>query len=444
MSDHDTPIAGRRTEPVWVRSGSPPTIIEDPRERPRILSNGEVLDETYEILELLGAGGMGQVYEAFDHELARRVAIKVSWEDPDLPSLRNEARALAAFRSSGLPTVYTMGRHGDLEYIVMERIYGVSLGAHMRRRSAEQGPTFQLAEALDVLVPLAEALGVVHHAGIAHRDLKPSNVMLSPGRRVVLMDFGLVLPEFDVARQRSAAGSPAYMAPESLANAIEPGAGHLVDVYALGVIAFRLLTGRLPREGRDPQVLWEKHVHEPVPRIREHRVDLPKALADVVDEMLEKDPGERPQSAEAVAWQLRAARDHQSAEPLRQRPPDLLVVDDDPEVVRVLEFYARRALGDARVRVASGGEEALQRCREAPPDIMLLDLQMPRTNGVEVCMYMRGARIADECTIVAVSAGTHAQDRELLHQLGIRHFLDKGPGLRDRLTTLLCQLTGKG
>ena len=403
-----------------------------------IFQRGEIVGRIYEIRSVLGAGGMGQVFEAHDVALDRRVAIKANWPHLPAPPLRNEARALAAFRHPSLVTVHGIGVHRGIDYIVMERIYGVSLADALDQRAA-QGQLMAVEDAMRVLAATAEGLGVVHRAGIAHRDVKPSNIMLTPEHRVVLMDFGLVLPEFDVAQQEKIAGSPPYMAPEALANAVDRGAGQLVDVYALGVTAWEMLVGRVPHpDYRDLQELWEK-LKRPPPLAHELRSDVPESLSRLIAEMMHRDPAARPQSAEVVSWQIkRIAAEGRRPKPAERPAPRVLIVDDDADISRVLAFYVDKALGGAEVTRVPDGESALEHLRRAaPPDVMLLDLHMPKMNGIEVAMYVRGEELAPDCRIIAVSAGAQEHDRQLLHQLGIRDFVEKGSGLGERLAAVL-------
>src|SRR5438105_912579 len=142
--------------------GRPPL----PNERPQTIFNvGEVLSEMYEIRSVIGSGGMGQVYEAQDVVLNRRVAIKAAWPHIGGTPLRREAQAMAAIRHSSMVTVHLMARHRGIDYLVMERIYGVSLEAHLaQRRGADE--RFTVQETLDVLIALAEGLSAVHRAGV--------------------------------------------------------------------------------------------------------------------------------------------------------------------------------------------------------------------------------------------------------------------------------------
>ena len=426
----------------YVSPASDPPVDEDNR----IFATGELLDGVYEVMKLLGRGGMGQVFEAHDHLLNRRVAIKAAWPNPLSPPLRNEARALAAFQHPSLVSVHTLGEHRGIDYLVMERVYGVSLTQHAATRWGS-GQVFSPAEVVQIVLPAAEGLSVVHRAGLVHRDIKPDNVMLTPVHRVVLMDFGLVLPEFDVNGQERVAGSPPYMAPEALLNESEPGSGHLVDIFGLGVVAYELLTGRRPFDGLTIRQVIASHEHGPARPLGELRPDCPRSLQQVVHEMLQPDPRMRVQSAEAAAWQMRGVQQRRPPGEVIElagaaKPLSILIVDDDADLAKILTFYVRQIVGRADIRVAYDGEQALREVQQSEPDVMLLDLHMPRMNGVEVCMQLKGEGWAQGASIVSVSAGAQEHDVQLLHQLGIHHFVEKGSNLRERLRKVLGEVCG--
>ena len=411
----------------------------------RIFATGELLDGVYEIIKLLGRGGMGQVFEAHDHLLNRRVAIKAAWPNPLTPPLRNEARALAAFQHPSLVSVHTLGEHRGIDYLVMERVYGVSLAQHAETRWGS-GEPFGASEVVQILLPAAEGLSVVHRAGLVHRDIKPDNIMLTPVHRVVLMDFGLVLPEFDVNGKQPVAGSPPYMAPEALFNTAATGSGHLVDIFGLGVLAYELLTESRPYDGRTIREVIAAHERGRPAALAELRPDCPLGLCQLIHEMLSPNPQMRNQSAEAVAWQLRAVRDErprsESPKESASKAPSVLIVDDDVDLAKILTFYVRQILGPTEIRVAHDGEEAFDEVQKEEPDVMLLDLHMPRMNGLELCMQLRGEGLAQSCSIISVSAGAQEHDVQLLHQLGIHHFVEKGSNLRERLRSVIAEVCG--
>ena len=262
---------------------------------------GDVVAGHYVIRRMLGRGGMSDVYEADDTLLRRRVAIKVIGDAALGPTLLlHEARALAAVRHAGLPAVYGIEMHRGWALLVLERLYGVTLEDRLLGRAPPS-----LDESLTILTALADVLAVVHAAGVAHRDLKPANVMLCPGERVVLLDFGIMIPEV-AADELTRCGTPRYLAPEIIRGDVQPGRVHLVDIYAFGAMAFEMLAGRPPFEGRTIVALLEQHLIAPLPSLRERRPELPPRLATLVESALAKDPGERPPAMEAIAWELRS------------------------------------------------------------------------------------------------------------------------------------------
>ena len=417
---------------------SSPSTSPPPR---ALLQPGEVVGGAYEVRELLGEGGMGQVYEAQDLALQRRVAIKMSWPTTARGLVRREAIALAAIRHPSMVVVHGVGEHENLEYVVMERVYGVPLDDYLARRTR-----LTPSEALAILIPLADALSAVHAGSIAHRDVKPANIMLAPRGRLVLMDFGIFLSESHVGDQEFVSGTPEYMAPEAILGRIEARAAPQVDLYAFGVLIYQMFAGEVPFQGDDRRAVLQAHIMTPPPPL----TSAPPKIAALVSELLAKDPDMRPASMEVVLWRLRAIAEHTPPDPPQQEEPSddededappplhVLVVDDDEAILKLLAMIVKRALPTCTLATARGGEEALNRIRTQSPGLMLLDLHMPKMSGVELCMYLRGApHLAERCTIVPVSAGAQEPDLQLLHQLGITQFVSKGSRLSERLTPIL-------
>jgi serine/threonine-protein kinase len=429
-------------ESLRPRSDAPSGASKPDEAAPRIFEHGQIVGGLYEIRDLLGEGGMGQVFEAYDHGLERRIAIKASWPERDR-FLRHEAKALATFEHPALPTVYTLGTEDGIDYVAMERLHGLDLAEHRAVR-ADSGAPFSVEETVELIRAIAEGLSVIHHAGLVHRDLKPENVMLMPGRRVVLMDLGLAIGRADTVQ--AVIGTPGYMAREGLTGEIRQGEAHLLDVYALGVLAYEMLTGLLPREADSWMELLQTHEH-PAPDVRTYREDVPGELASLVGAMVRSRAEDRPQSLEEVLRELKkpgtVGKGEEASQQLR-----VLVVDDDPDISKVLGFYARRALGELEVQTASNGREALEKMAEDIPDIVLLDLQMPEMSGFEVCMYMQGMRVAgkslsEHCALIAVSAGAPESDKALLQSMGVQHFVQKGQRLGERLEAALRDICGQ-
>jgi serine/threonine-protein kinase len=420
----------RRTEPPADPTHADKPVRPEQKpvagRRPDVLVVGEVVDGNYEIVRVIGAGGMGQVYEARDRALGRQVALKVSWPDVGSDPLLQEARAMAAFRHAGLVTVHFVGRFHGMDYLVMELLQGVTLASHLARRRGEA--PFAVDEALEILGSICDTLSVLHAAGLAHRDLKPENIMLAPRGRVVLLDLGIVRLERFISEEKTIAGSPLYLAPESIRAQVKTGEAHLVDIYALGVIAFELLAGRTPflADGQ-PLELLQRHLRAIPPRASSLRQVLPPSLDRLIAEMLSKRPEDRPPTIDVVAATLRSVRG--SLERVSASPLSVLVVDDDDDARRLLEYFVRRSASSVEVRSAADGAEALRMFHERAPDLMLLDLDLPTMSGVEVCMYLRGTKIANRTTICVV-ATVDDDNKAVLEQLGVADVItrkDAGP-----------------
>ncbi len=408
-----------------------------------VFTAGELLNDTYEVRRMLGQGGMAQVFEAHDRWVNRRVAIKASRfeasQDPDASSpLRMEAQALGAVRHPGLLTVYGFGRHRDIEYLVLELVHGMSLASHFAQRLAARAP-LTIVEICDLLASLADALAAVHGAGGAHRDVKPSNVMLAPGGRLVLMDFGIFRPEVQ-GNTEMISGTPHYMAPEAIEGNVELGAWQLVDLYALGIVGYELCTGKRPYEGREVLVILDQHISEPVPDVGRLRADVPPRLRRLLTELMAKSPDDRPYDAESVARRLRAIGREAAAGP-GEAALSILIVDADADLLQILRFAVELTLPGTEVRTARSGQEAIEHFSRRLPDVMLVDLTLPGgMSGVELCMYLRGIQSAARCTVIPVSGPTDQADLQFLQHLGITRFVKKGPTLVSSLGTLLRQL----
>ncbi len=397
------------------------------REVNGLFQTGEILAGTFEIRGVLGAGGMGQVFDAHDRVLNRRVAIKAHWPHLHAFPVQKEAQALAAIRHPSVVTVHSVGRHRDVDFIVMERILGTTLADHIEKRRGA-GP-IPVAEAVEVLLRLAEGLRAVHEAGIAHRDVKPANVILGARDRLVLTDFGIFLPQFDAVDADVAPGTADYMAPEAISRTVARGAAHLVDIYAFGIVAFELLAGRRPFVAPNVQGIIEKQLYEVPPSIGAVRPDVPAYIASVIDATLHKDPGERPPSMEAITAALRP----RTSDAPERRPISVLIAEDEPTMANVLEDLIGDVVPDATVRVARDGNAVLAYVRQSQPDLLLLDLGLPSMNGIELCMHLRGGGIAPQTSIVALSAAAQPRDVAVLRQLGITNFIRKGGDWLDRV-----------
>src|SRR5579863_188129 len=255
----------------------------------------ELLSGRYRIERLLGQGGMADVYRAVDTADGTAVAVKVVRSaDPGLAQrLATEAKTLATLRHEGLVRLLDAGVHEGHAYLVMELVEGPTLAARLRRGALSPARTAVLGRTL------SGALAYVHERGIVHRDVKPGNVLLGPGPRARLADFGIarLADAASLTATGTTLGTAAYMAPEQLEHhAVGPSA----DVWALGMILLECLTGRRVFEGTATEVV-ARRLAGPVPL----PPDLPATWRLLFEGMLTADPARRP-TASHVAGLLSA------------------------------------------------------------------------------------------------------------------------------------------
>jgi WD40 repeat protein/tRNA A-37 threonylcarbamoyl transferase component Bud32 len=286
----------------------------------------------YRVLEVLGAGGMGVVFLAEDPQLKRRVALKAM--RPGLAARADsrerflrEARATAAVKDDHVVTIYQVAGDSGVPYLAMELLDGMPLN-----RWLEQVPRPAVAEVVRLGREMALGLAAAHARGLIHRDVKPGNIWLEsrPGQpsapRVKLLDFGLVRAAADdvhLTRSGAVVGTPAYMAPEQARGETVDAR---CDLFSLGCVLYRLLTGRKPFQGETTMALLASlATNSPAP-VRELNPEVAAALSDLVMRLLAKDPAARPASARAVADELDAVGREPAASPKRSGRRRLLTV----------------------------------------------------------------------------------------------------------------------
>lgn len=274
----------------------------------------QALGATYRLERELGGGGMSRVFVATEVALGRPVVIKVL--HPELAAevtaerFAREIQLAAQLQQANIVPLLAAGQLGDLPYYTMPYVDGASLRQHLLDRGHLDVPT-----SVGILRDVARALSYAHAAGIVHRDIKPENILLSHGAAVVT-DFGIAKalsaarigsPSGPTLTQAGAGiGTPTYMAPEQTTG--ERTLDHRADLYALGCVAYELLTGHPPFRGTTVAELVVSHLTEaPVP-VREVRPDLPPALATLIDRCLAKDPADRPTDAATVLAALEEIR----------------------------------------------------------------------------------------------------------------------------------------
>jgi len=260
------------------------------------------LGAAYRVERELGGGGMSRVFLAEETRLARRVVVKVL--PPELAAeisvdrFNREIQLSASLQHPHIVPLLAAGGSADVLYYTMPFVEGEALRTRLAREGA-----LPVRDAVRILKDVADALAYAHARGIVHRDIKPDNVLLS-GNHAVVADFGVAKAVSQAKGQSGltsvgvALGTPAYMAPEQAAG--DPNIDHRADIYALGAMAYEMLTGRPPFTNLSPHQMLAAHITEPVGPITDARPSLPPALAELVMRCLEKNPPDRPQTAAEI------------------------------------------------------------------------------------------------------------------------------------------------
>ncbi|MBD3299375.1 MAG: protein kinase, partial [candidate division Zixibacteria bacterium] len=270
---------------------------------------GKRIDK-YDILSLIGTGSMGQVYLARDTTLHRQVAVKflpaaLRSSPESLSRLYREAQTAAALNHPNIITVYELGQHEDVPYLVMEYVEGTTL-----EQRIESGG-LALDEMLPWSIALASGLAKAHEAGIIHRDLKPTNVIIDTDGRLRILDFGVakLIEGEDLTARGTTIGTLAYMAPEQLDGL---HIDHRVDIWALGVLMYQMATGQRPFRGIRTAALAYSILNATPPTVSALRRDLPAGFDRIISQCLAKDPRHRYHNSAVLEHDLRevATRSH--------------------------------------------------------------------------------------------------------------------------------------
>ena len=293
---------------------------------------GKLLDNRYEILELVGTGGMAKVYKARCHRLNRLVAIKILREDlaQDAEFRRrfhDESQAIAMLSHPNIVAVYDVSRSSELEYIVMELIDGITLKQYMQKK----GNKLNWREALHFIIQITKGLSHAHSRGIIHRDIKPHNIMVLRDGSVKVSDFGIarVASGGHSTLTQEALGSVHYISPEQARGSHIDSRS---DLYSAGVVLYEMITGRLPFEGDTPVSVAIQHINSIPLSPRELDPTIPEALEAITMKAMAPNPDDRYLSADEMLGDL---------EEFRKNPNinfDYNVLEFDPEEVPEEEY----------------------------------------------------------------------------------------------------------
>ena len=263
--------------------------------------SGELIDGRYQLTRQVANGGMASVYEAIDTRLDRKVAVKImhphlAQDEAFVNRFIREAKAAAALSHPNIVAVQDQGWNQNgvpAVFIVMELIEGHTLREYLNERGR-----FEIKDAINYLTPILSALAAAHDLGIVHRDMKPENILISKEGRVKIADFGLARGEIIgstmTAESSVILGSVSYLSPEQVQRGV---ADSRSDVYAVGIVAFEMLTGEKPFLGETPIQIAYMHVNQEIPSLRSKRKEIPEALDTLILQATNRDPDKRPRTA---------------------------------------------------------------------------------------------------------------------------------------------------
>ena len=294
---------------------------------------GKMLDDRYEIIELIGSGGMANVYKALCHRLNRYDAVKIMRDETAQNEefrkrFRAESQAVAMLSHPNIVSVYDVSHSDDVEYIVMELIDGITLKEYLRQKGA-----IAPSEALDFTIQIAKALEHAHGKGIIHRDIKPQNIMLLKNGMIKVADFGIAELQNDIEESNGeTVGSVHYIAPEQ-ARGAAPDARS--DIYSLGIVMYEMLTGRLPYVGDTDVEVAVKHMNTVPVSPREIVPEIPEELERICLKAMDADIDARYQTAGELLRDLEQFRKQSlTAHVLEDSDSVLIDSDDTPRRVK--------------------------------------------------------------------------------------------------------------
>ena len=366
---------------------------------------------SYEIVALLGVGGMGQVYRARDPRLERDIALKILQTDDAEHRKRfaREARAIAALNHPNIVTIHSVEEVEGQPFLTMELVEGTPLN-----RLIPPGG-FELHELLAIAAPVAEGLAAAHARGIVHRDLKPPNVMVSADGRVKMLDFGLAknieaknLASADETKEGQIIGTLAYMSPEQLmADTVDARS----DIFSLGVLIYEMATGKRPFDGPNPAVILVSLLNSPVPQIGGASADLDR----IISRATARKPGGRYQRVVDLLSDLRALMTGMAlATPPVTRAPAIAVLPfanltNDPDQEYFCDGMAEELISAlARVKgLAVVSRTSAFQFKGSPIDVREIGERLDVRTVLEGSVRRAGNRLRISVQLVNVTDGFH-------------------------------------
>lgn len=308
---------------------------------------GKILDDRYEIIELIGSGGMANVYKALCHRLNRYDAVKIMRDETAANTelrrrFRAESQAVAMLSHPNIVSVYDVSHSDDVEYIVMELIDGITLKQYLQKKSV-----LDPSEVLDFTIQTAKALEHAHSKGIIHRDIKPQNIMLLKDGMIKVADFGIASLENTVEENNGeTVGSVHYIAPEQ-ARGEAPDARS--DIYSLGIVMYEMLTGKLPYVGNSDVEVAVKHMNTDPVTPRDIVPSIPEELERICLKAMNSNIDERYQSASEMLADLEEYKSQSLAAHVLEDSEAVLIDSEEPPRRR-----AKRSRRSKKIALSSG------------------------------------------------------------------------------------------
>ncbi|MGD0435787.1 MAG: protein kinase [Bryobacteraceae bacterium] len=348
----------------------------------------------YRVLSELGQGGMGAVYLADDTRLGRHVALKILppdvSSDPDrMQRFIQEAKLASSLTHPNVAYIYEIGQDKDYWFLAMEYVEGQTLSA----RIAEGKLSIQ--EIVHIGCQVADALDDAHSKGIVHRDIKPANLMLTPRGHVKVLDFGLAKLQHAAKDETqlltsvgTVMGTAAYMSPE---QALGRDVDQRSDIFSLGVVLYEMAAGKLPFSGANAHETIARILQSQPDAVARFNYEAPEEFDRVIRKCLEKERERRYQSARDLLVDLKNIERDSSFRPSlvtsvasAGQPLRAVIVDDEELARGLLREYAHSHDGVEVVAECANGFEAVKAIAEHKPDLVFLDVQMPKLDGFEV------------------------------------------------------------
>ncbi|THE14428.1 Stk1 family PASTA domain-containing Ser/Thr kinase [Bacillus timonensis] len=298
---------------------------------------GRRLSGRYKILEVIGGGGMANVYLARDVILERDVAIKVlrldfSNDEEFIKRFRREAHAATSLAHPNIVSIYDVGEEEDIYYIVMEYVPGQTLKQYIQRNAP-----LHPKEAINIMLQLTSAITHAHQNQIVHRDIKPQNILIDHDGTVKVTDFGIAvaLSSTTITQTNSVLGSVHYLSPEQARGGMSTRKS---DIYSLGIVMFELLTGRVPFEGESAVSIALKHLQTDTPSPKRWNATIPQSVENIILKATAKDPFHRYDTAEEMEEDLQTA-----LFPNRLNEEKFVIPDMDDEVTKAIPIIKENA-----------------------------------------------------------------------------------------------------